>query len=219
MQLAERWNAFTAILLSRWFLQALFVVNLFGTLYGYYWYKEQLSVTPWKYLIFVPDSPTASLFFTLVLFLYLINKRSPLLEAFAAITLLKYGVWAVVMILWGAILAPVPWLESLTWQHWMLIGSHLGMALQGILYFPYYTFRKKEILIVSAWTLLNDFLDYSLNIHPWFALELEKMIPVVAFFTVLLSLTSIFLFAILSMLPSKFRLWEYPILFKAKRQT
>lgn len=205
-----------SLLMERWFLIMLFVINLLGTIYGYYWYKEQLLITPWKYLIFVPDSPTASLFFTAVLFLYLISRRSPLIEALACVTLFKYGIWAVVMIFWGAALAPIPWMESLTWQHWMLVGSHLGMAIQGILYFPYYTFRKKDILITAAWTLTNDVLDYQFDLHPWVAMELENYIPAVAFFTVVLSLTSIFLTAILAMIPSEQRLWDYTKLWKRK---
>lgn len=203
-----------SLLMERWFLIMLLVINLSGTIYGYYWYKEQLSITPWKYIIFVPDSPTASLFFTIVLFLYLIKKRSPLIEALACVTLFKYGIWAVVMIFWGAALAPIPWMESLTWQHWMLVGSHLGMAIQGILYFPYYTFQKRDILITASWTLTNDLLDYQLDLHPWVALELENYIPAVAFFTVLLSLTSLLLTATLAMIQSKQRLWHYERLWK-----
>lgn len=202
--------------MERWFLILLFVINLLGTIYGYYWYKEQLSITPWQYILFVPDSPTASLFFTVVLYLYLVKRRSPLIEALACITLFKYGIWAVVMIFWGAAVAPVPWMDSLTWEHWMLVGSHLGMAFQGILYFPYYTFQKRDILITATWTLTNDLLDYQFDLHPWVALELERYIPFVAIFTVILSLTSIFLASILAMIQSNHRLWEYERLGKRK---
>lgn len=53
---------FFHILSHRWFLYALLLFNVFGTIYGYIWYGEQLSETPAQFLIFVPDSPTASLF-------------------------------------------------------------------------------------------------------------------------------------------------------------
>ena len=52
-----------AVLRNRTFLWILFTVNLLGTIYGYYWYKGQLEITPVAFLAFVPDSPTASLFF------------------------------------------------------------------------------------------------------------------------------------------------------------
>ena len=78
-------------------LVLLFITNLFGTIYGYIWYEPQLRDTPYVYWLFVPDSPTASLFFTVVLGLWIFQKRSPLMETLAFITLIKYGVWAVVM--------------------------------------------------------------------------------------------------------------------------
>ena len=84
-----------------WMLWSLFAVNLLGSIYGFYWYKEQLMMTASWLNLFVPDSPTASSAFTLVLLLYALRRRSPLIEAFAAVTLFKYGVWAVAVILAG----------------------------------------------------------------------------------------------------------------------
>lgn len=207
-------------LITPWFLWGLFLINLVGSIYGFYWYADQLSLTPWYWLIFVPDSPTASAFFTLVLGLYLISKRSPLLEALAAITLFKYGIWAVVMIIWGGYLESTPFLESLTWQHWMLVFSHLGMALQAVLYAPFYTFGKREIGIVAVWTLLNDLLDYVYDIHPWVAIPLEPYHVELGIFTVLLSGVSILLFRIFSLLPSSARCFHLPLYrFKGRTHT
>ena len=47
-------------------LWLILLCNILGTLYGYIWYGGQLSVTDWQYKIFVPDSPTASLFLCIV---------------------------------------------------------------------------------------------------------------------------------------------------------
>jgi uncharacterized membrane protein YpjA len=179
-----------------WFLWTLFIVNLLGTIYGYYWYGNQIQQTDWKWVIFVPDSPTASLFFTIVIFLFLCNKKSALLEAFAVLTLFKYGIWAVVMILWGASLDPSGFFLSLTWEHYMLMFSHLGMAIQALLYAPLLSFHYREIIIVSVWTLLNDALDYGLDIHPWLTSFLETYDHLVGWFTFFLSLTSIVIFLI-----------------------
>lgn len=199
------------ILRSTWFCWGLFLINLLGSIYGFYWYKNQLMETDWYWLIFVPDSPTASTFFTLVLGLYLIQKRSPLLEAFAAITLFKYGIWAVVIIIWGGLVDSRPFMEALDWQHWMLIGSHLGMALQAILYTPFYTFKWKEIGVVATWTLLNDFLDYRFELHPRVAPPLEAYHNQLEIFTLLLSGISIILFLIFVRLPSKDRRYDLPL--------
>ncbi|TMN20667.1 DUF1405 domain-containing protein, partial [Lentibacillus cibarius] len=85
------------ILTNRRFLLILFIINLLGTAYGYYWYRFQLYDTPRIFLLFVPDSPTASLFFTVFLLFFLFNRNVPYIEALAVITLFKYGIWAVVM--------------------------------------------------------------------------------------------------------------------------
>ncbi|MBA4543159.1 MULTISPECIES: DUF1405 domain-containing protein [Thermoactinomyces] len=199
-------NWIIRLLEQRWVLWSLFIVNFLGTIYGFYWYKNQLMDTSPRILdIFVPDSPTASGFFTLVLLGYLCSRRSPLLEAFASITLFKYGIWAVVMIIWEGWLDPLPFTEALSWQHWMLMFSHFGMAMEGLLFVPFYTYRRREIQIVAAWTLLNDLMDYGLDLHPWLTAALEVYDDWVGLFTVLLSFTSILLFSALSMLESSRR--------------
>jgi uncharacterized membrane protein YpjA len=212
MSVSDAMHYVLSLLRKRTVLWILFIVNFLGSIYGFYWYKEQLALTEPKVLtLFVPDSPTASAFFTFVLLLYLCSRRSPLLEAFASITLFKYGIWAVVMIFWGAYLDVRPMMDSLSWQHWMLVFSHLGMAAQAILYAPFYTYGQREILIVAAWTLLNDGLDYGLDIHPWLAVSLEPLDHVVGWFTLLLSLTTLLLFSIFAMLPSKWRSQDLPL--------
>ncbi len=57
-------------------LVCLLIINILGTIYGYYWYRYQLEQTPFYFLPFVPDSPTASLFFVFVLLGFLYKKRS-----------------------------------------------------------------------------------------------------------------------------------------------
>jgi uncharacterized membrane protein YpjA len=198
-----------AILERRWFLWTLFVINFLGSIYGFWWYKNQLASTPITWWMFVPDSPTASTLFTLVLLLWLFSSRSPLVEAFASVTLFKYGIWAVVMIVWGGALDPAPFMDALNWQHWMLIVSHLGMALEAVLFAPFYTYGRKHVMIVAVWTLLNDALDYGLDIHPWLSPYLEPFDHLVGWFTLLLSGVSIMLFATFAMMDSSKRKWEY----------
>lgn len=204
-------NQLKKMLQMKEFLWGLLIINLLGSIYGFYWYKDQLLTTDWYWLLFVPDSPTASTFFTIYLWLLLKGQRSPLLEAFAAVTLVKYGIWAVVVIVWGGMIDARPFLDALNWQHWMLIGSHLGMALQAILYAPFYTFKWREVSIVAIWMLLNDFLDYHVDIHPWVAPALEVYHNQLELLTFLLSGISIFLFLIFAYLPSNDRRYDLPV--------
>jgi uncharacterized membrane protein YpjA len=193
-------------------LGSLFAVNLLGSVYGFYWYKDQLmTIGSWLNL-FVPDSPTASSAFTLVLLLYAFRRRSPLIEAFAAVTLFKYGVWAVAVILLGGIASPQPFLESLHWTDWMLMVSHTGMAVEAILYSRFYTYRRDHLVLVGGWTLLNDGVDYILDIHPWLPSSIAHLDGVIGIFTVVLSLVSLILFARLGFPPREERKWGYRLI-------
>jgi uncharacterized membrane protein YpjA len=119
VQLAFFWSK--AFLTSRRMLWLLFWVNFLGTIYGYEWYWNQMQETvankPLWLVIFVPDSPTASFFFTLTLVYLLIdsyikptlhntNKAADLLrsivEGLAVMASFKYGIWAVAIILLAA---------------------------------------------------------------------------------------------------------------------
>ncbi|MCD8510716.1 MAG: DUF1405 domain-containing protein [Bacillus sp. (in: Bacteria)] len=171
---------------DRYFLLFLLMVNIFGTIYGFIWYKAQLAITPTHFLIFVPDSPTASLFFCIVLVGFLFKKNLPLMEALAAVTLLKYGVWAVVMIVAAAAAG-----DTLTWQQYMLIGSHLGMAVQGLLYVPFYRIKAWHLAVVAVWTLHNDVIDYIYGMYPWVSSSIRMYIQEIAYFTFWLSIFSL----------------------------
>lgn len=167
------------------FLWILLFVNLLGTVYGYDWYMWQLEITEPKFWIFVPDSPTASLFFTLAIIGWLIGKNFKLIEALALITLVKYGLWAVVMNLLTMFenghLEPVGW---------MLIGSHFAMAVQAILYSPLYRFKLGHIVIAAIWTLHNDVIDYVFGQMPIYH-DLMKHMQQIGYFTFWLSIACI----------------------------
>ncbi|MFC5588242.1 DUF1405 domain-containing protein [Sporosarcina soli] len=173
------------ILSHKSFLWILLFINVLGTVYGYDWYMWQLEITEPKFWIFVPDSPTASLFFSLAIIGWLINRNFKLIEALAFITLIKYGLWAVVMNL-------LTLLEtgSIGWVGWMLVGSHFAMAVQAILYSPLYRFRLIHILIAAVWTLHNDVIDYVFGQMPIYH-DLMRHIHSIGYFTFWLSIVCI----------------------------
>lgn len=149
------WEIFKTVLFDKKFLILLFIINLLGTLYGYYWYGSQLEVTKPIFLLFVPDSPTASLFFTIAIFGWIINKNFRLFEALAFISLIKYGLWAVGMNIWMEVEAgPIGPLG------WMLVFSHFAMALQAVLYISQYRFNYSHVIIAAIFTLHNEIIDY-----------------------------------------------------------
>lgn len=171
------------ILNNRAFLLLLFFVNLGGTIYGYIWYLPQLTRTDPIFIIFVPDSPTASLFFTIFLGFHLFRKNVPYIEALAVVTLLKYGVWAVVMNF-------ITFIDNggvLPWTGYMLIVSHGAMAVQGLLYINQYAIRPRHILFAGIWTLHNDVIDYVFAQMPIYPSIMEHMNSI-GYFTFWLSI-------------------------------
>jgi uncharacterized membrane protein YpjA len=192
-------DRFFELLRQSWFLWLLIAVNFLGSIYGFYWYSLQLELTSPGWLkLFVPDSPTGSLLFTFFL-LALVSARSfPHLEAFACVTNFKYGVWAVVVIVSGWFMGQ----ESRPTDY-MLMFSHAGMAVESLLYYRFYTFKWQHLLLVAVWTVSNDILDYTLDIHPWLPAPLNPYEWGIGIFTFLLSIFSLALFAFLVMLKRK----------------
>ncbi|MFU0791630.1 DUF1405 domain-containing protein [Virgibacillus proomii] len=173
------------ILLDKRLLIILFFINLSGTIYGYMWYESQLSNTEPLFFIFVPDSPTASLFFTVFLLFFIFGKHVPYIEALAMITLFKYGIWAVMMNLLTLFLD-----GTLSWQGYMLMASHGAMAIQGLLYAPFYQLKLRHIVVASIWTLHNDVIDYVFEQMPVYS-SLITYMNEIGYFTFWLSIISI----------------------------
>lgn len=173
------------ILFHKSFMWLLLIVNISGTAYGYYWYMWQLEITDPIFLIFVPDSPTASLFFSIALFGWLMGHHYKLIEALALITLVKYGLWAVVMNIWTQFEV-----GHIGFVGWMLVFSHFAMAVQGVLYLPKYRFNWIHVLIAAVWTLHNDVIDYVFGQMPIYR-SLSEHTHTIGYFTFWLSIACI----------------------------
>ncbi|SET51807.1 DUF1405 domain-containing protein [Paenibacillus sp. NFR01] len=183
---------FGKLLKHRGVIWALIIANAAGTVYGYIWYGNQLEFTARNYALwllpFVPDSPTASLFFTAALLLVLYPPKSlngtmlqGLIEALAVVTSVKYGVWAVSIIFAGGYQG-----EAISWQDWMLVASHLAMAVEALLYARFFAYRRMLVLAL-LWTFSNDIIDYSFGIFPWLPDALDDNVIQVQNFTFILT--------------------------------
>lgn len=188
------------LLANRPMLLLLFIINIVGTVYGYYWYGWQLKETPAKFLPFVPDSPTASLFFVFVLIAFLFKRNWPLLEALAIVTLFKYGIWAVVMNILVYFVQ-----GELDWVSYMLIFSHFAMAVEGILFAPFYRFKWWHLVFAAIWTLHNDVIDYVFFMMPKYQM-LDQFTPQIGYFTFWLSIISLGIAYYCVIKPDRFKL-------------
>ncbi|EAC9078785.1 DUF1405 domain-containing protein [Listeria monocytogenes] len=166
-----------SLLANRSFLRLLFFGNLLGAIYGYIWYIPQLQITEPRFWLFVPDSPTAILFFTLALVGFLWKKHWPLMEALGFVCLVKYGLWAVGMNIFFMVDQGM-----LVWGSVALILTHGFMAVEGILYAPFYRFRIGHFMIAAVWVFHNDVIDYVLGQMPIY-MGLEKFSPEIGYAT------------------------------------
>lgn len=142
-------------LYQRSWLMMLLICNILGMIYGYIWYGEQLSHTPWQFKIFVPDIPTAILFLVISISLILIQKQNSIIDALAFVTLFKYGIWAVIMNILFIIEQ-----GDITVNGLVLMFSHSIMAVQAIYFYPRFKRSMIGISVAMTWVFLNDYIDY-----------------------------------------------------------
>lgn len=176
------------ILFAKWFLVVLLLINIGGTIYGYMWYGWQLEQTAPIFWLFVPDSPTATLFFCIAIIGWLMNRHFRLFEALALVTNVKYGLWAVAMNIFTIIQLD----GNVRWQAYMLIASHGLMALQALLYISKYDFKALHIIVTAIIVLHNEIIDYVFGQMPIYSV-LDDYMAQIGYFTFWLSILCILL--------------------------
>ena len=143
-------------------LYALIIINILGSVYGYYWYRYQLVETQLKYWIFVPDSPLATTLFAISLIIIVLTGRESWLHGIAYSGVMKYGFWAVILITHFWITSGnIRFTEAVLWV------SHLGMVFEGLVYFRHWEVVKFRLAAIVMWFGVWDYVDYALNLHPY----------------------------------------------------
>ncbi len=166
------WNWFLSIPDQRPLILALVVINFLGSLYGFYWYRDQLATTsPWVW-IFVADSPLSTFYLTILLLLLLWSGRighgdgadaagtyTPI-DGLAYLGLVKYGFWTMFII-------GLYWKMggAFVWVDLMLFLSHGAMLVQALLFFRRHPSSRNSLLFAMAWFLVDDYLDYFKGYH------------------------------------------------------
>lgn len=171
------------------------VVNILGTLYGYYYYRLQLTENPPHLWIFITDSPNSTFFFIFALSLILIGKKNNFLSFFASSNLIKYGFWTC-FILW---FHSGYFFSSMCMLYAGIFIAHTLMVVEAI---PLaYTVKRLSFshFVALGWLLINDYSDYVIGTHPYIP---EEGLEVVALVTVFLSIISFSIAALISRLNS-----------------
>jgi uncharacterized membrane protein YpjA len=159
---------------SAWFLQTNYVrfilfANIAGTIYGFWWYKEQLGITPYRYWLFTPDCPFYTLLFSFVLIEALsraknkeISLKGDWFSTIVYFGLIKYGAWTIFVLILSLSAPGVKW----QFQDTILLISHGGMLIEGVLFLPRPKIKTFPGTIAFLWFLLNDYLDYFHGVYP-----------------------------------------------------
>ena len=138
-------------------LLSLAAINFIGFFYGVYYYSYQLSLTPAYFWIFTIDSPLPVLLFAGVCAFLFARKTPPQwLILFSFFGLVKYGVWTNIAIyLFRDYFFAI---DALTYS--LNVPLHLGMILEGLLLIRLLAPKISDIVFVSGFYLVNDYLDY-----------------------------------------------------------
>jgi uncharacterized membrane protein YpjA len=150
-----------------WLLVA---VNLAGTAFGFYYYSPQLIETPLVMWPIVPVSPLATMYLGLSLACWRLGydgRVAQVVHVLAFIGCLKYGLWAALAQLFVEDPTAIE-----AWLRQFLIWSHFGMALEAFLVPRYARFSLPAVSAGIGWYVLNDTLDYFVDIfggphHTW----------------------------------------------------
>jgi len=138
------------------------LANGLGSLYGYYWYQQQLLESPWYFWPVIPDSPLSATLFSIFLLAWLRQKHIPWLFLLANLMMIKYGIWAVLINLDVYTSG-----HTFTWENLHLSLSHAIMALQGFIFIRQIRYSFLDYWITATWLILNDLCDYLLETHPY----------------------------------------------------
>ena len=163
-------------------LIAVIVINIAGSLIGFYYYCDQLaSASPFVW-IFIPDCPLYTTLAAVVLAVYVSTKRSSdLINFITAVGLVKYGTWTVVIVLGLSTF----YFSVDSTLYTVLVLMHVAMAAEFIL--PLLLIRQLKYrwtTIAIVWFLANDVADYFLGTHP---LVPTSEISLIAAFTFMLT--------------------------------
>jgi len=140
---------------------AFIVLCLISFFFGYASYSKMFHDFNPAVWVFIPDCP---LYVALLLLIVLFDIKSDAFRFLAGAGLVKYGIWTLMIFA----LYPEFYLsDPYTNQTMILIVGHVLMVLASLIIVPK-KIDARLVLLVVAWFLLNDFIDYEVGTLPKF---------------------------------------------------
>lgn len=138
--------------------------NLAGAAYGFlFFYGAQLASKNPLLWIFVADCPLYALLFACCLLLLRSGKNPQWFLFLVSAGAVKYGIWTVFVLLYFPQFYFAPAAALL---YFALLLAHIGLLAEPLLFAGRAPARKSYLVAALAWSLLNDFADYFLALHP-----------------------------------------------------
>jgi uncharacterized membrane protein YpjA len=153
------------------FLIIISIINILAGLYSIFYYLPQLEITNPLLWVFVIDCPLYSVLFGIIIYQTSKNKFNPMLGLVSIIGNIKFGMWTILALTLPGLLTMYP----------LFVVGHLLLIFETILLYKLFKFRIKHMLIVLAWFLLNDILDYFVYTHPYFEKQFFNEIMIFSF--------------------------------------
>ena len=132
-------------------------VNLAGTAFGFWYYRQQLLDTPMVMWPWVPDSPLATLFIALAIACWKLGREIPWLTALAFFGNVTLGLWTPFTLLvfyetYAALTHPL--------MYGFLFFSHLAMVVQALVLYRITDFSIGPVAVALVWYTSNLIVDY-----------------------------------------------------------
>ena len=141
-----------------WVLRVFVMINIIGFFLGLLFYLPQLSENPQVWQIpFIIDCPLYALLFAIVIVLRVVGMENKELKLITSVGCMKYGIWTLFALAYFGF----PGKFSIP-----LFIAHIGLFLEGLFLIGRAEVEKMDFILLLAWFLLNDFLDYGYNLHP-----------------------------------------------------
>jgi len=140
------------------FLMLLMLINFIAGIYSISYYLWKLEETNPLLWIFVIDCPLYAIVFGVLILTKIKEKNYPLLGAISIFGSIKFSLWTLFVVFLTT--------NPLLYLH--LIVGHILLISEIIIFYKQFILKLKYLLLVVAWFLLNDVIDYFFGTHPFF---------------------------------------------------
>lgn len=131
-------------------------INLGGTVFGFWYYREQFTTEPVVMWIFVPDSPIATLLIALAIASWKLGHEQQWLTALAFFGNIILGLWTPFVLL--AFYDAYAYLHPAMYA--FLFVSHLGMVVQALVLHRITDFPVWAVAVASLWYGVDLLVDF-----------------------------------------------------------